>query len=99
MIRTLQWETKRTLKKYCKQRGLDYDTIFTDVAVGDYQHNKNKNKMNSHNLKMTLGLVATGAIGAITALYGTFPHSAAIMTVVPILVLVEHYLNGDTTTS
>ncbi len=53
--------------------------------------------MNFHNWKMWVGLIAMFAIGGIQALHG-LTWANGLETLIPVLVGIEHAVNGNTST-
>jgi len=65
----------------------------------DYFYQPNEKKMNTkHNWKMIGGLILIAVIGALQALKGVAGLSAYIEAILPIAVIFEHILNGNTST-
>lgn len=57
---------------------------------------KKKKKMTGHNIKIFLGLAAIFVLGGLQALHGIGGAGAWVETLLPIVLAIEHIVNGKT---
>lgn len=86
----------REFPKLKKKANEDITLSVGEVSLlNKLNQNMNKN-INWHDLRMRIGLIIMFVIGGLQVIHSYVPFAATIDSVLPILLLIEHFLLGNT---